>query len=250
MGAANPKPSFAQLLAEADAPPKKSAPPKPEPSTDLIPDHKKASQLAREQFAWHILFGDQPFNLTAAWKAAFPDRAKIKTVGHQASKMFADPYVKACMARLVAEAKQRNELDEDFIIGHWMAMADANIFDYFTICEEGDKAGHLILKSASIGEMTRLEQQNVKKLKVRNTSSTITTKSGADITTDEQTIELELIDRAGAVKNLAVFLGMMKGKEGMDIEDLAQAIREGEERAIRRGRTFDQDAEDGEIIEN
>lgn len=221
--------SLAQLIQEETAP---AAPPAPDSSKDLIP--KPSAEERRDKFAWHYLFGAKPFNAQEAYRVVNGEHTKTKTAKEMGSTFLNDPRVKVTLAKLIKAAAERHEIDEDFVLGHWIAMSEADIFDFFEMQTVGEDAGHLVLRAKDLSALSKMQRQNVRKLKVRNRSTTI-----KDVTTDEQEIELEIEHKKDAVKNLSVFLGMMKGKEGLDIEDLAQAIREGEERALNRAVTID-----------
>lgn len=230
--------SLAQQIAEAKGGDveAESPPPEPErlppPAPPTLGGELSPKEARMAEFAWHLVFGRKPFNLQAAYQAVVPD-AKPKMASQAGSRWFREPFVQAQLVQVIRQAAERKELNEEFVLEHWLAMSQANVFDYFDVVPDDDGAGQLRLRTEALQAMPKLQQQNIKKISVTTTRNTIERKDSTQ-TVETQTINLELVDKAAAVKNLATFLGMMKGKEGLDIEDLAEELRRAEERARRR----------------
>lgn len=235
MGMAKRK-SLTELIAEVDGE-------KPEPR-GVVPAPKRLStEERRRRFAHEYLFGKQPFNATEAYISACPDnrKPKRKSAGEMGSKWLKEPFVQHELGRLVKQASQRREIDQDFVLGHWIAMTQANVFDHFRVQEGGPNDGHLVLKSPE--ELTLEQQQNVRKLKVRTTN--YKREDGTEIA--EQTVELEIEHKKHAIDQLAKFLGLGGGDDGEE-EDLVRELREAEERALRRAATVTIDNDTGRVV--
>lgn len=189
----------------------------------------KADQSAARdryrQFAHEYLTNG--FNGTTAYKAVYGDQLSDKVAASGAWRLLRNAEVQAILAEMAADACKRSKLDEDFVLRHWKAMADANLFDYLTITRDGQ----VVLKPADeLEKLPPLIQQNVKRLKSH--SSVRELKDEPKIVNQE--LSIELVDRLAALEGIAKWLGMFVNRDADGGEDLAQAIRDAEERAIRR----------------
>jgi hypothetical protein len=79
-------------------------------------------------FCHHYLFKTN-CNATEAYLAIQPGvtRASASVLG---SRLLGRVRTQELLAEIAAGAAQRNKLDEDYIIGCWIAMSRANVFDY------------------------------------------------------------------------------------------------------------------------
>jgi len=131
------------------------------------------------------------------------------------------------LAEMAKAAVERNELDQDYIIGCWVSMSMANVMDYF----EADAKGSLKLR-----DLTKLDvkvQRNIAHLE-------ITTEQVNEMVTSQK-VKLKLVDRRATLSDMAKAAELF-GKIGDEgVGGIADAIEQGFERVRKRqgARTFD-----------
>ena len=188
--------------------------------TNLTSVEQRYRQFAHEYFT-------RGFNASKAYRRVYGNTASDKSVEAAASRLLRNVKVRELLISKAAAAQKLHEIDEDFVIGHWLAMTRADVFDYFRMSDDPKTEGHLVIRAADLNKLTVEQRQNVKKLKIRNTTS-----QGDDYERREQTIELEIESRAKAVENIAKMLGLYREKKSGD-GDIATLIREAEARVQR-----------------
>jgi hypothetical protein len=168
----------------------------------------------------HALLFETGFNATEAYLKIRP-RSTRKTAATSGSELARRPETQRLALEIASAAWQRQEIDRDYIIGCWVALARGNVYDYF----DEDAAGHLVLRKKS--DLPFEIQRNVKKIKV--TTRSFREQPGVT----EQRIELELHSRQDALDSLARAGGLF-GDFGEDSsDDVAKAIEEGFARVAR-----------------
>lgn len=186
-----------------------------------------------EQRYWHFAhcYLTNGFNGTAAYKSVYGDHLTDNVASSSASRLLMNVEVRKILADLTKGAWDRSELDQDYVLSNWKSMADANVFDFLTIAADGPFAGQVTLKAAEeLKKLPLLTQRNVKRLKYRTTIRELP--NGNRIST--QVIDIEIVDRASVLGSIAKWLGLFLNREAQSGEDLVQAIRDAEERALNR----------------
>lgn len=244
---AKPTPSVPAVAPRKDGPPaKKRAPAELDPA----PITKKAEGRYIEFAHQYIKLG---FNGTRAYQAVYGASYEYRnkkpmpdsSAAQQATKLLKNIKVQEELVRITAQLRVQHEIDEDFVVGHWAAMAKANIMDYFEIAEGGEFAGHLVLKGKDLNGMPTALQQNIKKFKLRHRFRP--GRDEDDPGQHEQDLELELIDRKAVLDSIAKYRGMFVESVDAVRIDIAVLIQEGADRA-EKGRLYD--GETGEEIDD
>jgi hypothetical protein len=175
----------------------------------------------------HALMFRCRFNATEAFLSLNPHvtRASAAQLGSVLLNQLETQHVLAEMAK---SAVERNELDQDYIIGCWVAMSMANVMDYF----QTDEKGNLTLRDLS--KLDVKVQRNIAGLEV-------TTEKVNEMVT-AQKIKLKLVDRRATLSDMAKAAELF-GKIGAEeAGDIANAIEAGFERVRKKqgGRTFNE----------
>jgi hypothetical protein len=236
----------AQDKAKAKAPPtrevkrRKRAPP-PEVKVQLPTKHpwKKhdvsVHDVPAQRFAEAYLFGQhgaRAFNAQDAYRLTHPTASKAAT-GVNAYRYLGSGPVQEALTQLAAAVLKRSEVEQDKVVEMWWGMAQADIFDYFNITE--DEPGVLKVDAANLQQMPKHVRQNVKKLKITNRWIDV----GDHKKELQQSIEIEIIDRANVVRDIARWLGMMAPTREDITQGLAELVQRAQLRAQQRGVTYD-----------
>jgi hypothetical protein len=166
------------------------------------------------------------FNATEAFLAINPLVTR-ESAAVSGSRLLNDAKTAEVLAAMAKEASEIRGLDQDYIIGCWVAMSMANVMDYF----ESDAKGHLTLRD--LAKLDVKVQRNIAQLEVRS-------EKVSDMVT-AQTIKLKLVDRKAVLHDMATAAELF-GKLGSEERgEIASAIEEGFERVRKKqaGRTFD-----------
>jgi hypothetical protein len=167
------------------------------------------------------------FNATEAFLLVKPHVTR-ESAAVGANRLLSSAKTQAVLAEMAKAAVDRNELDQDYIIGCWVALTRSDVFTYF----EQDEKGNLTLKK-KLPELSFAHRRNIKKIKMR-------TEQVNEMVT-AQHVELEMHDWKGAVDSMAKAAGLF-GKIGEEATGgIADAIERGFERVRKQqgGRTFD-----------
>ena len=163
------------------------------------------------QFAHEYLTGG--YNGSLAYRRVYGMALSEASARASAARLLANVNVQRILTDLAEEASARNRVDQNFVISCWKAMTEADTFDYFRISDDPKTEGHLVMISTDLNELTKEQRQNVKKLRIRNRTTSGESKEGSPWERHEQIIELEIIDRAKAVENIAKTLGLYREKK-------------------------------------
>lgn len=183
-----------------------------------------------KEFCHAYLFTKQ-FNGTEAYLSIRPNVTR-EAAAVSAHRWLNDAKTAGMLREMIKAAWERNELDQDFIVRNWVAMSQANVFDYFIV----DAENYMTLKPTV--DLTLDQQRNVRKLKI--TTRTIEREDLPDIL--EQRVELEIVDRKGVFDSMAKAAGLFgKLDTGEQVGDTAQLIERAFERVrkLAGARTFD-----------
>lgn len=175
----------------------------------------------------HALMFRTGFNATEAYLAVEP-HVQRNTAGEQGYRLLKRDETRRILADMAKAAWERHELDQDFIIGSWIAIARADVMDFF----EADDTG--ILKLRNLEKVDAVKRRNIAAIKV-------TTQKVNEMVV-EQRVELKLCDKVAVLRDMGNASGLLRdlGEKGGS-SDVASAIEQGFERVRRKlgGRTFD-----------
>ena len=215
----------------------------PKPRTELLVHPEERYR----RFAEHLILGRggcPAFNATEAYRLTYDPQGKNSDSANRssASALMTNPNAQAIFAEVALESWNRQQMDEVQVAEHWKHIAQANIFDYFDIEEDPARPGCLVLKSRQLKDLPIPIQRNIKKIKVKNrwVKSTVE----GDPPEVEQTIELEILDRLAALRDLARWKDMFAETQASDTFSIAEAIRKGQERIKQAVRLYNNDAMD------
>ena len=240
-----------EAIARAEAKPPPKAAPKNKPKKKKPTGRGGATVAAQrpfdiegcsrdrwEAFAHTYIFGNQekeilPFHGTESYMLIFG--CKYDSARANAPRLLQYDEFKPVLAKVAQRAWTRHGLDENAVAQAWLGIYHANIFDYFT-AGEGEHAGQIVLRAKELTELPVAIQQNVKKMKVVNRWIDM----GEDRPDElQQTIEIEIVDRLGALNSIARWRGMFAEQEASDINKVAEAIRRRQAKLREAAMTFD-----------
>lgn len=174
----------------------------------------------------HALLFECHFNATEAYLQVNPTvtRGSAGELGHRLLKQVE---TRALLAEMAKEATTRNELSQDYIIGCWVAISQADVMDFF----EADEKGTLTLRN--LAKVDPRLRRSISSIKV------VTQKINEMVT--EQRVELKLWDKVGVLRDMGNAAGLLRDLGEKQGDNIASAIEQGFERVRKQlgGRTFD-----------
>lgn len=186
----------------------------------------------------HALLFECHFNATEAYLQVYPGvtRGSAAELG---SKLLKNLDTRQLLADMARAATMRGELNQDYIIGCWVAISQADVMDFF----ETDDKGTLTLRN--LAQVDPRLRRNIASLKVT------TSKINEMVT--EQKVELKLWDKVGVLRDMGNAAGLLRDLGEKQSDNIAAAIEQGFDRVRKQlgGRTFDAagvQIPDGEVV--
>ena len=142
-------------------------------------------------------------NATRAYKVAYPNCKKDETANTNGSRLLRNAKVQEYISKKMEEREKRTEVTQDMVIKELAKIAFFNIKDIFN--SNGDLKAVKDIDDKSAGAISSI--------KILQKASAMKVESGGDIPLQhvpEQTVEIKLNDKKGALELLGKHLGMFK----------------------------------------
>lgn len=142
-------------------------------------------------------------NATRAYKVAYPNCKKDKTARANSSRLIAKANIQAYITERMEDREERTQITQDMVINELAKIAFFNIKDIFN--ENGDLKAIKEIDDKSAGAISSV--------KILQKAGAMKLEIGGDIPLQhipEQTVEIKLNDKKGALELLGKHLGMFK----------------------------------------